>query len=312
MKHFLDIADYSSEAIQNMITQGLALKEAQKTGQSKPILKDKVLAMIFQKPSLRTRVSFDMAMRTLGGDALYLSPQEIGLGKREAIADIARVLSGYVQIIMARVFAHEHILELANWSSVPVINGLSDYNHPCQAMADALTIIEEFGDMRGLTVAYVGDGNNVAVSLMKVVTTLGGNFRIANPEDYGMPEADIKQSLQIAKLSGGSVTLLTDPKFAAEDADVIYTDTWTSMGQEEEAKKREKVFPPYQVNEELVSLAKPNSIVMHCLPAHRGQEITDAVADGPHSRLFPQAENRMHAQKAIIVELLSGGNVDTK
>jgi len=312
MKHFLDIADYSSDEINNLLTQGLALKEAQTNGQSKPILKDKVLAMVFQKPSLRTRVSFDMAMRTLGGDALYLSPQEIGLGKREAIADVARVLSGYVQIIMARVFAHEHILELAKWSSVPVINGLSDYNHPCQAMADALTIVEEFGDMRDLTVAYIGDGNNVAVSLMKVVTKLGGNFRIANPEEYGMPEADIEQSQQFGKLSGGSVTLLTDPKFAAEDADVIYTDTWTSMGQEEETKKREMVFPPYQVNEELVSLAKPNSIVMHCLPAHRGQEITDAVADGPHSRLFPQAENRMHAQKAIIVELLSGGNVDTK
>lgn len=310
MKHFLDIADFSGEEISNTLNLGLKLKTELKNGQFRPLLKNKVLAMVFQKPSLRTRVSFDMAMRTLGGDALYLSPQEIGLGKREAIADVARVLSGYVQIVMARVFAHDHILELAKWSDVPIINGLSDYNHPCQAMADALTILEEFGDLRGLTVCYIGDGNNVAVSLMKVVTKLGADFRIANPEDYDMPHDDIEQSRAFAQISGGSVTLLRDPKIAAERADVIYTDTWTSMGQEEEAKKREKVFPPYQVNQELVKLAKPNAIVMHCLPAHRGQEITNEVADGPHSRLFVQAENRMHAQKAILVDLLLGGDPD--
>jgi ornithine carbamoyltransferase len=253
-----------------------------------------------------------MAMRDLEGDALYLSPQEIGLGQRESIADVSRVLSGYVHAVMARVFSHEHVLELAKWSSVPVINGLSDYNHPCQAMADALTIQEEFGTLKGLNVAYIGDGNNVAVSLMKAVTKCGANFRIANPEDYDMPEASIALGKAFAKESGGSVTLLHDPKAAAEGADVIYTDTWTSMGQEEEAKKREEVFPPYQVNEALVNLAQPKAIVMHCLPAHRGQEITDAVADGPHSRLFPQAENRMHAQKAILVELLLGGDPDAK
>jgi len=310
MRHFLDIADFSTKQIQDFLELAGKLKTELKQGINKPVLKDKVLAMVFQKPSLRTRVSFDMAMRTLGGDALYLSPQEIGLGKRESIADVARVLSGYVHIIMARVFAHEHILELAKWSNVPLINGLSDYNHPCQALADALTIKEEFGNLDGLTISYIGDGNNVAVSLMKVSTKLGAHYRIANPEGYDMPEKDIQQSQAIAADTGGSVTLLHDPQAAAEGANVIYTDTWTSMGQEEETKKREKVFPPYQINQALVKLAKPNAIVMHCLPAHRGQEITDEVADGPQSRLFPEAENRMHAQKAIIVELLLGGNVD--
>jgi ornithine carbamoyltransferase len=310
MKHFLDIADFSGEEIDSMLALASKLKQEQKKGVSRPLFKGKVLAMVFQKPSLRTRVSFDMAMRDLSGDALYLSPQEIGLGKRESIADVARVLSGYVQVIMARVFSHDHILELAKWSSVPVINGLSDYNHPCQAMADALTIREEFGSLKGLTVSYIGDGNNVAVSLMKVVTKLGANFRIANPEGFDMPEGDIDLGKTYAKESGGSVTLLREPQTAAKGADVIYTDTWTSMGQEEEARQREQVFPPYQVNQSLVNLANPNAIVMHCLPAHRGQEITDEVADGPHSRLFPQAENRMHAQKAILVELLLGGEQD--
>ena len=253
-----------------------------------------------------------MAMRHLGGDALYLSPQEIGLGKRESIADIARVLSGYVHAVMARVFAHDHILQLAEWSSVPVINGLSDYNHPCQAMADALTILEEFGSLDGKTVSYIGDGNNVAVSLMKIVTKLGADFRIANPEGYDMPEADIEMAKAFAHDSGGSVSLFRDPRTAAEKADVIYTDTWTSMGQEEETKKRQKIFPPYQVNQTLVNLARPKSIVLHCLPAHRGEEITDEVADGPHSRLFPQAENRLHAQKAILVDCLLGGDPDAR
>ena len=306
MNHFLDLADFSSDEITHLLSRAIELKKAYREGETTPILKNNVLAMVFQKPSLRTRVSFDMAMRTLGGDALYLSPQEIGLGERESIADVARVLSGYVQIIMARVFAHEHVLELAKWSRVPVINGLSDYNHPCQAMADALTIIEEFGTMDGLTVSYIGDGNNVAVSLMKVVTMLGGNFRIANPEGYDMPQAAIAQSEQFAKSSGGTVSQFRKPEEAAQNADVIYTDTWTSMGQEEEAKKREQVFPPYQVNRTLLAMAHPNAIVLHCLPAHRGQEITDEVADGPNSRIFQQAENRMHAQKAIIVHLLKG------
>lgn len=312
MKHFLDIADFSAVEIKRMLDLAIELKDEQRNGKPRPLLKDKVLAMVFQKPSLRTRVSFDMAMRQLGGDALYLSPQEIGLGKRESIADVARVLSGYVQAVMARVFAHEHILELAKWASVPVINGLSDYNHPCQAMADALTILEEFGTLKGKTISYIGDGNNVAVSLMKIVTKLGADFRISNPEGYDMPKEDFEKGKVTAKRSGGSVSHFKDPQPAAEGADVIYTDTWTSMGQEEEAMKRQQVFPPYQVNQDLVKLAKPEAIVMHCLPAHRGDEITDEVADGPHSRLFPQAENRMHAQKAILVKCLLEGEPDAE
>jgi ornithine carbamoyltransferase len=310
MKHFIDIADFSVVELENMLDLGMKLKAEQKSGLFRPLLKNKVLAMLFQKPSLRTRVSFDMAMRTLGGDALYLSPQEVGLGTRESIADVSRVLSGYVQAIMARVFDHEHILELAQWSSVPVINGLSDYNHPCQAMADAITIIEEFGELKGKTVSYIGDGNNVAISLMKIVTKLGGHYKIANPEGYDMPDEAVKQSLGFAADSGGSVSLFRKPEDAAESADVLYTDTWTSMGQEKESSEREKVFPPYQINEKLIGYAKPSVIVLHCLPAYRGLEITDEVADGPHSRMFPQAENRLHAQKAILVKLLYEGDPD--
>lgn len=312
MKHFLDIADYTKEEIENLLKLAKKTKQEYKNGAINPILQGKVLAMVFQKPSLRTRVSFDMAMRTLGGDALYLSPQEIGLGKRESIADIARVLSGYVHIIMARVFAHDHILQLAKWSSVPIINGLSDYNHPCQALADALTIYEEFGDLAGKTISYIGDGNNVALSLMKIVTKLGAHFRIASPEGYDLPHQEVVNYTTIAEAAGGSVKEYRKPQDAADDANVIYTDTWTSMGQEEEARQREKVFPPYQVNAELLKLANPNAIVLHCLPAHRGQEITDAIADGPQSRLFPQAENRMHAQKAILIELLTNGETRDK
>lgn len=312
MKNFLDIADFTKDEIQQLLETALRLKKEYKQGDINSLLNNKVLAMVFQKPSLRTRVSFDMAMRTLGGDALYLSPQEIGLGKRESIADVARVLSGYVHCIMARVFAHEHILELAKWSSVPVINGLSDYNHPCQALADALTIYEEFGDLSGKTITYIGDGNNVALSLMKIVTKLGAHFRIASPEGYDLPPNEVKISSSIAEAVGGSVKEYRVPQDAAQDADVIYTDTWTSMGQEEEARQREKVFPPYQVNADLLKLADSKVIVMHCLPAHRGQEITDEVTDGPHSRLFPQAENRMHAQKAILVDLFTGGESHAK
>lgn len=304
MKDFLTIADYSSSTLQDLLDLAVQLKDEWKAGGNEPIFKNKVLAMIFQKPSLRTRVSFDMAMRHLGGDALYLSPAEIGLGKRESIADVARVVSGYVDAIMARVFDHNHVEQLAEWASIPVINGLSDYNHPCQAMADALTIYENFGKMKGLNVSYVGDGNNVAVSLMHVCAKLGANFSIANPEGYDMPAAAIELGKQIAAESGSEIRLLTDPYEAVREADAIYTDTWTSMGQEEETKKRQLVFPPYQVNEKLVKAAHEHVIVLHCLPAHRGEEITDQVADGPHSRLFPQAHNRLHAQKAILVHLM--------
>jgi ornithine carbamoyltransferase len=305
MKDFLDIASYLPDDLQALLDLAVQLKNEWKAGSNSPSLKGKVLAMIFQKPSLRTRVSFDMAMRHLGGDALYLSPAEIGLGKRESIADIARVISGYVDVVMARVFQHDHVVELANWASIPVINGLSDYNHPCQALADALTIQEEFGNLKGLNVSYVGDGNNVAVSLMHICTKLGANFTIANPQGYDMPANAIEFGQEFAKLSNTSVTLLRDPYHAVKNADVIYTDTWTSMGHEQETKQREQVFPPYQVNENLVASAKPHVIVLHCLPAHRGQEITDQVADGSHSRIFPQAHNRLHAQKAILVHLIT-------
>ncbi len=305
MKHFIAISDYSPQELQEILDLAVYLKKEHKAGGNRPVLKGKVLAMVFQKPSLRTRVSFDMAMRHLGGDALYLSPAEIGLGKREAISDIARVLSGYVEGIMARVFEHEHVVELAKWSSVPVINGLSNYNHPCQAMGDALTIYEKFGQLKGLNVTFVGDGNNVAVSLMHICAKLGANFTIANPEGYDLPENAVTLAKQFAQESGSQLTFLRDPHQAVKHAKVIYTDTWTSMGQEEEMEQRLKVFPPYQVNAQLVAEADKDVIVMHCLPAHRGQEITDEVADGSHSALFPQAHNRLHAQKAILFKLLA-------
>ncbi len=303
-KDFLAVADYSPAELQGLLDLAVRLKKERMSGGNAPILKGKVLGMVFQKPSLRTRVSFDMGMRHLGGDALYLSPNEVGLGQRESIADVARVLSGYVDAIMARVFDHDHILQLAKWASVPIINGLSDYNHPCQAMADALTITEEFGSLKGLNITYVGDGNNVAVSLMHIAARLGANFTIANPEDYDIIPAAVDAAKKFAADSGSKLTFLRDPHQAVKEAHVIYTDTWTSMGQEAESKKRELVFPPYQVNERLVSEARKDVIVLHCLPAHRGQEITDAVADGPHSRLFPQAHNRLHAQKAILAHLM--------
>ena len=305
MKDFLSVSDYSPAELQEMLDLAVDLKKELKSGGNRPLLKGKVLGMIFQKPSLRTRVSFDMGMRQLGGDALYLSPAEIGLGQRESIADVARVLSGYVDGLMARVFAHDHVLQLAQWASIPVINGLSDYNHPCQAMADALTIYEEFGTLKGLNVTFIGDGNNVAVSLMHICAKLGANFTIANPEDYDILPSAVEIARKFAAESGSRLTFLRDPHEAVKNAQAIYTDTWTSMGQEAESKKRELVFPPYQVNAALVAEADPKAIVLQCLPAHRGQEITEEGADGPHSRLFPQAHNRMHAQKAILVKLLA-------
>ena len=306
MKDFLAIADHSPDELRHLLDLAVKLKaEHQKSG-NEPVLKGKALAMVFQKPSLRTRVSFEMGMQHLGGHALYIGPQEIGLGQRESIADVARVLDGYVEGIMARVFAHQHVLDLAKWSERPVINGLSDYNHPCQGLADALTIYEHYKfKLEGLKVVFVGDGNNVAVSLMHICAKLGMNFVCANPEGYDLVASAVELGRQFAKESGNKIELLDDPLTAVEGADVIYTDTWTSMGQEEETKKREVVFPPYQVNAKLLQKAKPSAVVMHCLPAHRGQEITDEVADGPQSLLFPQAHNRLHAQKAILVELMS-------
>lgn len=305
MKDFLAIADHSPDELRSLLELAVKLKAEHQKGGNKPVLKGKALAMVFQKPSLRTRVSFEMGMQHLGGHAIYIGPQEIGLGQREAIADVARVLDGYVEGIMARVFAHQHVLDLARWSERPVINGLSDYNHPCQGLSDALTIYEHYkSKVKGLKVVFVGDGNNVAVSLMHVCAKLGMHFVCANPEGYDIVPGAVELSRQFAQESGSTIDLLHDPQKAVEGADVIYTDTWTSMGQEEEGKKREAVFPPFQVNAALLKKAKPTAIVMHCLPAHRGQEITDEVADGPQSQLFPQAHNRLHAQKAILVELM--------
>jgi ornithine carbamoyltransferase len=280
------------------------LKKEWKRGGNKPVLKGQVLGMVFQKPSLRTRVSFDMAMRHLGGDALYLSPNEIGLGGREAVSDVARVLSRYVQAIMARTFSHQHIEELARWSSVPVINGLSEYNHPCQALADGLTILEHKGRLQGVNVTFIGDGNNVAVSLLHLCAKLGANFTLAAPDGYGLPAKAIEIARPLAEASGATLRFLNSPPQAVQDADVIYTDTWTSMGQEAETEKRRQVFPPFQVNRALVAEAAPDAIVMHCLPAHRGEEVTDEVMDGPQSVVFDEAENRLHAQKAILYYLL--------
>lgn len=305
MRHFLSLADYSTEELNMLVGLAVELKkEFKATGNNIPELSDKVLAMVFQKPSLRTRVSFDMAMRHLGGDALYLSPNEIGLGKRESIADVSRVLSGYVDAIMARVFDHAHILALAQYASVPVINGLSDFNHPCQAMADVLTIYERYDTLEGLKLAFVGDGNNVAVSLLFAAVKFGFNITIATPKGYELPAKVIQQAQQL-NASGVEIVQTHDPLAAVQDAEVIYTDTWVSMGQEDEQKKREALFPPFQVNQDLLDQAKNEAIVLHCLPAHRGQEITDEVADGPNSRIFEQAENRLHAQKAILMHLLS-------
>ena len=305
MKDFLAITDYSPTELQGLLDLALELKkEIQEKGANRPLLKGKSLGMIFQKPSLRTRVSFERGMEQLGGYGMYIGPSEISLGKRESVADVARVMSGYVDGIMARVFDHQHVVELAQWATIPVINGLSDYNHPCQAVGDALTIVEEYGTLKDINVSYVGDGNNVAVSLLHICTKLGANFTIATPADYTLPADAVKTAEGFAKASGSTITQLQDPHQAVKEANVIYTDTWTSMGQEEEAARREKVFPPFQVNAGLVGEAKPDVIVMHCLPAHRNHEITDEVADGPHSRLFPQAHNRMHGQKAILAKLL--------
>ncbi len=307
IRHFLHIADYTPDELRYLLDLAVRLKDEWRRGANQPVLQGQVLGMVFQKPSLRTRVSFDMAMRHLGGDALYLSPNEVGLGGREAVADVARVLSGYVQAIMARTFDHQHVLDLARWSSVPVINGLTDYNHPCQALADGLTILENKHRLAGLKVAFIGDGNNVAVSLMHLCARLGAHFTLASPEGYDVPPPAVALARGFAAESGSTLTFVRDPHAGVAGADVVYTDTWTSMGQEAESERRQRLFPPYQVNAQLLGEAARGAIVMHCLPAHRGQEITDEVMDGPQSVVFPQAENRLHAQKAVLAFLLAQG-----
>jgi len=303
MKHFLDLASWETSNLRRILDTAVYLKQEWRVGGNRPVLAGKILGMVFQKPSLRTRVSFEVAMKHLGGDAIMLGPSEIGLGKRESIPDVARVLSSYVDGIMARVFDHEHVTGLAEWSRVPVINGLSDDSHPCQAMADLLTIYEHYGHLEGLKLAYVGDGNNVAVSLLNAAAHFGMDFSIATPEGYELPQAARDRSADLVAKTGINVLETTHAQQAVEEADIIYTDTWVSMGQEEEAAERRKFFEPFQVNEDLLRMTGKSSIVMHCLPAHRGDEITDAVADGSQSVIFQQAENRLHAQKAILVEL---------
>lgn len=306
MDHFIGLADLTPDALRGLLNLAVELKKAWRDGGNRPLLKGKTLGLVFQKPSLRTRVSFEMGMIHLGGQALYLSPFEIRLGERESVPDVARVLSRYVDGIMARVFGHADILALAKYSRVPVINGLSDYNHPCQGLADLLTIIESKGlDLKGRKLAFIGDGNNVATSLLFGATLLGMDFAIAGPRGYELPPGVWALGQQFAAASGSQLLATYDPHEAVAGADVIYTDVWASMGQEAEAEERARTFMPYQVNEALVAEAKPDVIAMHCLPAHRGQEITDGVCDGPHSVLWDQAENRMHAQKAILVQLLA-------
>ncbi len=305
MKHFLSLADLTPDELRGLLSLAVELKEEWKAGGNSPLLKGKTLGMLFQKPSLRTRVSFEMGMIHLGGQALYLSPVEIQLGKRESVPDVARVLSRYVDGVMARVFGHADVLTLAEYSRVPIINGLSDYNHPCQGLSDFLTIVERKGwDLQGRKLAFVGDGNNVAVSLLFGATLLGMDFAITGPLGYELPSDVWALGQRFAAASGSCLLATHDPHEAIIGADVVYTDAWASMGQETEAEERARVFMPYQVNEALVAAAKPDVIVMHCLPAHRGQEITDAVCDGSHSVLWDQAENRMHAQKAILVKLM--------
>jgi ornithine carbamoyltransferase len=304
MKHFLELASWSTTDIRHLLQMAVHLKTEWQSGGNRPVLKNKILGMIFQKPSLRTRVSFEVGMKHLGGDAIVMGPQEIGLGTRESVPDIARVLSGFVQGIMARVFDHQHVVQLAQWATIPVINGLSDDHHPCQAMADMLTIYERFGRLEGLKIAYVGDGNNVAASLLEAAAHFGAHFAIATPEGYELPERVRKVAEPLAQRNNTLIEYTTHAAQAVDKADVIYTDTWISMGQEKEAAERRPIFYPYQVNEALVRQAKSECIVLHCLPAHRGEEITDDVADGEHSAIFQQAENRLHAQKAILVKLL--------
>ncbi len=301
-KDFVTIADWSTEEIVQTFDLARELKARFKAGEVYHPLKGKTLAMVFQKPSNRTRVSFEVGMYQLGGHALYLGPAEIGLGKRESVPDVAQVLARYVDGIMARVFDHDHVEQLADWASVPVINGLSDLVHPCQVMGDMLTIIEHRGRFEGVHVAWVGDGNNVCHSWLNLAAKIPFKLSIATPEGYE-PRPDFVERA----LRGGvsEIALYHSAEEAVRGAEFVYTDVWASMGQEEEAEQRKQVFAPFQVNEALLKLADPNVKFLHCLPAHRGEEVTDEVMDGPHSIVFDQAENRLHIQKAILVKLMS-------
>jgi len=300
--NFLSIRDFSPEEIRYMLDLAHEIKTHPSAHTA--VLRGKTLAMIFEKPSLRTRVSFDVGIQQLGGFSLYLSNAEINLGKRESLYDVAKNLERMVQAIMIRTFAHEIVERMAEYANIPIINGLTDYSHPCQAMADYLTMQEFKGNVAGLKVAFIGDGNNVCHSLMFGGAQLGAQVWVATPAGYEPQPEAVEWALQRGTQTGATCTLTHDAVEAAADADVLYTDTWASMGQEDEKDERQTAFAPYQVNAELFRHAKFDALFMHCLPAHRGDEVTDEVIDSPHSVVYQQAENRLHAQKAILLELM--------
>jgi ornithine carbamoyltransferase len=299
---FLSIRDFSPLEIQRFLDLARQIKAIPSAYSS--ALKGKTLAMIFEKPSLRTRVTFDVGIHQLGGFPLYLSPAEINLGKRESIYDVAKNLERMVQGIMIRTFAHEIVVQMADYAAIPVINGLTDYSHPCQALADYLTILEVKSRIAGLKIAFIGDGNNVAHSLMFAGAQLGAHVWVATPTDYEPKDNAVNWAHTRGSETGGTCTVTNDPQEAAADADVIYTDVWASMGQESEAEWRRGVFMPFQVNAGLFKKAKPDALFLHCLPAHRGDEVTHEVIDSPRSVVFQEAENRRHVQKAIMLELM--------
>ena len=294
----------TKEEIKQILKTSELLKSKLLRGEEHPLLKGKTLAMIFEKPSTRTRVSFEVGMWQLGGYALYLSASDLQLGRGETIADTAQTLSRYVNGIMARVFAHQTILDLIKYSSVPVINGLSDFTHPCQGLADLFTIYEKKGRLSGLKLAYVGDGNNVAHSLILGCSKMGMEINLACPKGYEPNPKVVSKGKEEGRKSGGRVRVMNDPREAVRMADVIYTDVWASMGQEKEHEKRVKIFKPFQVHAKLVKEAKEDYLFMHCLPAHRGEEVTDEVADSKNSIIFDQAENRLHTQKALLALMM--------
>jgi ornithine carbamoyltransferase len=296
----LTLAEFTREEARLVLDEAVRLKGLQRSRIPFRPLRGRTLAMVFQKPSNRTRVSFEVGMYQLGGHALHLLPQEIQIGKRETPSDTGRVLARYIDAIMVRTFDHAEVEELAGAAEVPVINGLTDQHHPCQALADLLTVREEFGGLEGVEISYVGDGNNVAHSLAIACALTGARLTIAHPEGHA-PDPGV---VDLAASLGAAPTLTGDPREAAVGARVLYTDVWASMGQEDEAEERKKRLAPYQVDEELMALAADDAIFLHCLPAHRGEEVTAGVIDGPQSRVFDQAENRLHAQKALLYLLL--------
>jgi len=305
-RNCITLKDFTREEIEEILEFAAEVKSRLKRGEEYRPLKGKVMAMIFQKPSLRTRVSFETGMYQLGGTALYLGPSDIGLGKRETTEDIARVLGGQVDIIMARVFGHEIVEDLGKYAGIPVINGLSDFTHPCQALADFQTIAERGKPFKGTKLTFVGEGNNVANSLVFGGVRLGMDIWVASPKGYEVTEDVVEWAEKESAVSGGSLTVTNDLGEGAEGADVLYTDVWTSMGQEAEQKARLEAFKDYQINMELLGMATEDAIILHCLPAHYGEEITREAAYSPNSAIFDEAENRLHAEKALIVKLMGG------